>query len=78
MTESQIRALRWIRDFEHTQSAWNRDMSAITQKGAQGSITISVEDWDALRPCFEPDPDFSSKRIWRLTEAGHAALRAAS
>jgi hypothetical protein len=81
-TPEQIDALRWIDRFPHNKSEWRRNgrsaygpaqaWDALQISGDRGSITITRQDWFAIRDCVVGNSNNGS--IWVLNEVGRAAL----
>lgn len=72
LAPQQLRALAWIRDFPCTSSTWSDRWDSISLAGPEGSIKISSADWNGIWPLLEMAKD--RRRIYALSEAGHAAL----
>lgn len=85
---SQVVALSWIVTRPCTEAEWRAGDAIATGhpstwdrlrlSGPEGSITIMADDWAAIRDYIEPAPFGSTKRIYRLNQLGHEALRRAT
>lgn len=75
ITARQIEILRWIdtQPHDHSIREWN---DALTLKGPNGSITISVHDNDRLHKMVKPNPDREGfrQKHFVLSAAGRKAL----
>lgn len=83
LSVTQMRALTWIDQFSCQQAEWrsgdkparggpeNWDRMKLSAK--DGSITIMVDDWRALRGLFE-GAEFGSGRLYQVSEKGRAIL----
>jgi hypothetical protein len=85
LNQSQINFLRWIRDNDHNVSRWlNEDGKSPNRKkpnfsimeitGPMGSVRISSEDEQHILHMFEADDIKRTRRIFKLSSAGEAAL----
>lgn len=83
LTESQLRAMRWINENPSTRAAWTVDGKPIRKQkpetwnkmeisGAHGSILVDAADLKAIGPfivhCVAPD------KMYGLNAAGLAAI----
>lgn len=83
MTPTQTKALRWINDFDHHEIQCRRGKrmaygdpstwTGVRLKGREGSIEITMADWDAIRHLIQPAP-LGSKRMYELTRKGRTAI----
>ncbi len=87
LTQPQMRALAFIRDFKITKSEWLKNGKSASGhpktwtharwSGPEGSITLTAADQAAIRPFFASGrhPDGS---MYGLSDAGRKALESAS
>lgn len=82
LTEAQVNALRWMRDFPSESAEWglngkptskgHKYWNTMKLSGPRGSIVIPIDDWRALHGLFDgcATPD----KIYSPNNEGLAAL----